>query len=85
MVISRMVDFPDYRPRLADKHLGDLFAEFPGVMINGARATGTSASKMMAPPPACAAAQGHLLRSTPLLIRLRNAISRLGGGHRADP
>ena len=35
-----MVDFADYRPRLADKHLGDLFAEFPAVMINGARATG---------------------------------------------
>jgi uncharacterized protein len=30
----------DYRPRLADRHLGDLLAEFPAVMINGARATG---------------------------------------------
>lgn len=35
-----MVDLADYRPRLADKHLGDLLAEFPAVMINGARATG---------------------------------------------
>src|SRR5450756_1840186 len=35
-----MVDFADYRPRLVDRHLGDLFAEFPAVMINGARATG---------------------------------------------
>ena len=32
-----MVDFADYRPRLVDRHLGDLFAEFPAVMINGAR------------------------------------------------
>lgn len=29
-----------YRPRLADAHLGELLAEFPAVMINGARATG---------------------------------------------
>ena len=35
-----MVDFADYRPRLVDGHLGDLFAEFPAVMINGAWATG---------------------------------------------
>ncbi len=31
-----------YRPRLADTHLVDLLAEFPAVMINGARATGTT-------------------------------------------
>jgi predicted AAA+ superfamily ATPase len=32
---------PDpYRPRLADAHVADLLAEFPAVMINGARATG---------------------------------------------
>jgi uncharacterized protein len=35
-----MVDFADYRPRLVDRRLGDLLAEFPAVMINGARATG---------------------------------------------
>jgi len=35
-----MVDFADYRPRLVDRRLGDLLAEFPAVMINGARGTG---------------------------------------------
>ena len=35
-----MVDFADYRPRLFDRRLGDLLAEFPALMINGARATG---------------------------------------------
>src|SRR5450631_3270342 len=35
-----MVNFADYRPRLVDRRLGDLLAEFPAVMINGARATG---------------------------------------------
>lgn len=29
-----------YRPRLANPYLGELFAEFPAVMITGARATG---------------------------------------------
>jgi hypothetical protein len=31
-----------YRPRLADAHVGALLTEFPAVMINGARATGTT-------------------------------------------
>ena len=30
----------EYQPRLADGHVSDLLAEFPAVMINGARATG---------------------------------------------
>ena len=35
-----MTELATYRPRLADAYLGDLLAEFPAVMVNGARATG---------------------------------------------
>jgi predicted AAA+ superfamily ATPase len=33
-----------YQPRLADSYLGELFAEFPAVMITGARATGKTST-----------------------------------------
>lgn len=35
-----MISIGAYRPRPADVHLAELLAEFPAVMITGARATG---------------------------------------------
>ena len=35
---------PTYHPRLADRHLNELVATFPAVMITGARATGKTTS-----------------------------------------
>ena len=37
-----------YQPRLADAYLGELFAEFPAVMITGARATGKTSTAAQA-------------------------------------
>ena len=41
---------PPYRARMADSHLADLLADFPAVMITGARAAGktTTAAKHVA-------------------------------------
>src|SRR5450631_3479902 len=74
-----MVDFADYRPRLVDRRLGDLLAEFPEVMINGEGATGKATTARQHVPAALLLGVPGVPRGSNSLVRHRRVPCSDGG------